>query len=205
MHLTVRGMLLMARVGSNQAEADKGKVIEPPTFIIKYGPNTSSKEAMVMVGMHIKMTDQALQDHQLTEELMRMVMLPADWEMAHDITILHEALNSFAWLNFELENKGQTADARAEVARELLHATKEREKKYQKKLAQLETELRISRNKSTNLEEKFGWLKADFQKEMESTESALIEERGKGVELLKKLSSAEEKLLEAELTTETRV
>ncbi|KAG1347141.1 hypothetical protein COCNU_06G009700 [Cocos nucifera] len=142
--------------GSNQVEAEKGKVVEPPTFSTEYGPNTSSREATVMVGMRIKATDQALQDRRPTEELMKMVMLPADWEMAHDITILYVALNGFARLNFELENKAQTTNARAKVVGELLHATEEQEKKYQEKLAKLEAKLGISQNKSTNLEEEFG-------------------------------------------------
>ncbi|KAG1342349.1 hypothetical protein COCNU_05G005780 [Cocos nucifera] len=125
--------------------------------------------------------------------------------MAHDIIILHETLNSFARLNSELENKAQTIDARAEVAGELLHAAEEREKKYQEKLALLETELGINQNRSTNLEEEFGWLKADFQKKMESMEFALIEERGRGAELLKKLSAMEKKLLVAKLAMKTQV
>ncbi|EHA8588026.1 hypothetical protein COCNU_scaffold003920G000010 [Cocos nucifera] len=106
--------------------------------------------------MRIKVTDQALQDHQLIEELMKMVMLPVDWEMAHDITILHEALNSFARLNSELENRAQTADAWEEVTGKLLHATEEQEKKYQEKLTKLEAKLEITWNKSSNLEEEFG-------------------------------------------------
>ncbi|EHA8587867.1 hypothetical protein COCNU_scaffold003427G000020 [Cocos nucifera] len=180
--------------GSNRAKANKGKAMEPPAFTIEYGPDTSSGEATMTIGMHIRATDQALQDRQLVEELMKM--------MTHDITILHEALNGFARLNSKLENKVQTANAWAEVAGELLHTVEEREKKYQEKLALLEIELGISQNKSTNLEEEFGRLKADFQKKMES---ALTEERGRGAELLKKLSAIEEKLLVIELAAETRV
>ena len=90
------------------------------------------------------------------------------------------------------------------MAGELLHVVEEREKKYQDKLALLDTKLGISRNRSTNLEEEFGWLKANFQKEMKSTESALAKERDMGAELLK-LSVTKEKLLATKLAAETRV
>ncbi|EHA8590104.1 hypothetical protein COCNU_scaffold015050G000020 [Cocos nucifera] len=190
--------------GPSRAGAEKGKVMEPPAFTVEYGLDASSGEATITIDMHIKVTDQVLQDHRLAEELIKMVMLPTDWKMAHDITILHEVLNDFARLNSELENKAQTTDAWAEVAGELLHAAEEWEKKYHEKLAKLEAGLGITWNKSANLEEEFGWLKVDFQKEMESTESALAEERSKGAELLEKLSAMEE-LLVAESIVETRV
>ncbi|EHA8590816.1 hypothetical protein COCNU_scaffold024833G000040 [Cocos nucifera] len=125
--------------------------------------------------------------------------------VAHDITILHEALNDFARLNSKLENRAQTADAWAEVIEEFLHAAEEQEKKYQENLAKLEAELEVTRNKSKNLGEEFKQLKVDFQKEMESVESALIEERSKGAELLEKLSATKEKLLAMESAVETRV
>ncbi|KAG1359734.1 hypothetical protein COCNU_08G011800 [Cocos nucifera] len=81
--------------------------------------------------------------------------------MAHDIIILYEALNGSVWLNSKLEDKAQTANARAKVAGELLHAI-EKQKKYQEKIALLDAELGASRDKSANLEEEFGKLKTDF-------------------------------------------
>ncbi|EHA8587302.1 hypothetical protein COCNU_scaffold001820G000010 [Cocos nucifera] len=70
--------------GPSRVEADKGKAMEPPAFTVEYDPNTSSKEATVMVGMRIKVIDQVLQDRRLAEELMRMVMLPTNWEVSHN-------------------------------------------------------------------------------------------------------------------------
>ncbi|KAG1348048.1 hypothetical protein COCNU_06G018770 [Cocos nucifera] len=82
--------------------------------------------------------------------------------MVDDIIILYEALNSFGYLNSELENKAQTVNARAEVIGELLQATEEREKKYHEKIILLDAELGASQSKAANLEEEFGKLKADF-------------------------------------------
>ncbi|KAG1370261.1 hypothetical protein COCNU_15G006270 [Cocos nucifera] len=77
------------------------------------------------------------------------------------------------------------------MAHDITISYEEHEKKYQEKITLLDIELGTSRNKTTNLKEEFEKLKADFQKEMESMESTLIEERDKGVELVKKLSAVE--------------
>ncbi|KAG1368372.1 hypothetical protein COCNU_14G008400 [Cocos nucifera] len=123
--------------------------------------------------------------------------------MAHNMTILHERLTGFTQLDSELEDKAQTINARAEVAKKLLHAIEEWEEKYQEKLALMQAELGTSRNKSANLEdqqkkeEEFERPKVDFQREMESIESTLNKERNKRVELVEKLSTVETRAQEA--------
>ena len=47
-------------------------------FTVDYGPDMPLGESIIVIGMHFKATDQALQDRRLAGELARMVMLPAN-------------------------------------------------------------------------------------------------------------------------------
>ncbi|XP_073114833.1 uncharacterized protein [Elaeis guineensis] len=129
---------------------------------------------------------------------MKMVILSADWKvkkahlvaeiisdsyaslllLTHDTIILCEGLTAFARLNSQLEDKVQTANAQAEVTEELLYTVEEQEKKNQEKITLLEARL-ASLEIQQKKDKEFKKLKADYQKEMESGESALNEERGK--------------------------
>lgn len=53
--------------------------------------------------------------------------------MAHDATILHERLVDFGRLNHSYEEKVQAIKAQAEVAKKLLKAIKERERRRMRK------------------------------------------------------------------------
>ena len=73
-----------SRVGANKGKAstdkrkapvDEGKAL---TFMANYGLDTSFGETTITLGLRIKAIDQVLQNHRLTEELVKMVMLPMD-------------------------------------------------------------------------------------------------------------------------------
>ncbi|KAG1347802.1 hypothetical protein COCNU_06G016310 [Cocos nucifera] len=125
------------RVGSPpQIEADKGKAPMPPAFTTEYGPDTASREAIITIDWEVRKAYPVLKI--LSGSYMSLL------SMAHNMTILYEGLTGFIQLNSKLKDKAQTTNARAEVIKELLHATEEREKKYQEKLALLEVELGTS-------------------------------------------------------------
>ena len=48
--------------------------------------------------------------------------------LSHDASILYEGLIAFGRLNCQMEDKAQTANARTEVAKKLLHAAEKWEK-----------------------------------------------------------------------------
>nr|XP_029121671.1 uncharacterized protein LOC114914382 [Elaeis guineensis] len=140
-----------SRVPSREG-ADKGK--DPaeesiPIYTADYGVDALFGEVTITIEMRFKATDQALHNHRLAEELARMVMLPANWEIrkAHpigeiqpgaytsligiiyDVTVLAEGVTGFARLNAQLEDPAQTARARVKVVNELLQVAKEQERK----------------------------------------------------------------------------